>query len=59
MAMVYLCRDVAFLFGTEFHASYLSNRFIIDMNPAEINVKAVQNEMAVNLIRHLMNFSLQ
>ena len=30
------------------------------VNPlAEINVKAVQNEMAVNLIRHLMNFSLQ
>jgi len=44
--------DYVFLIWTEFHATYLSNRFVIDMKPTEINVKAVQNEMVVNLIEY-------
>ena len=44
--------DYVFLFWTEFHATYLSYKFIIDMYPAEIDVKAVQNEMVINLIKY-------
>lgn len=47
-----LQEDYVFLFWTEFHATYLSYRFIIDMNPTKIEVKAVQNEMVVNLIEY-------
>ena len=41
-----------FLFWTEFHATYLSYRFLIDMNPTGIEVKAIQNEIVVDLIEY-------
>ena len=44
--------DYVFLFWTEFHATYLSYKFFIDMYPTEIDVKAVQNEIVVNLIEY-------
>ena len=47
-----LQEDYVYLLWTEFHATYLAYRFLIDMNPAEIKVKAVQNEMVVNLIEY-------
>lgn len=47
-----LQEDYVFLFWTEFHATYLSNRFLIDMNPTEIEVKTVQNEIVFDLIEY-------
>ena len=44
-----LQEDYVFLYWTEFHATYLSYRFLIDINPTEIEVKAVQNEIVVGL----------
>lgn len=47
-----LQEDYVFLYWTEFHATYLSYRFLIDMNPTEIEVKAVQNEIVVDLTKY-------
>lgn len=47
-----LQEDCVFLLWTEFHATYLTYRFLINMNPTEIKVKTVQNEMVVNLIEY-------
>ena len=47
-----LQKDFVFLFWTEFHATYLSYRFLIDMDHTKIEVKAVQNEMVANLIEY-------
>lgn len=47
-----LQEDYVFLFWTEFHATYLSYRFLIDMNPTGIEVKTIQNEIVVDLIEY-------
>lgn len=44
-----LQEDYVFLFWTEFHATYLSYKILIDMNPLEIKVKDVQKEIVVDL----------
>ncbi len=53
-----LQEDYVFLFWTEFHATYLSYRFLIDMNPTEIEVKAVQNEIVADLIEYYSSSKL-
>lgn len=47
-----LQEDYAFLYWTEFHATYLSYRFLINMDSAKIQVKDVQNEIIVDLIEY-------
>lgn len=44
-----LQNDDVFLFWTEFHAAYLSYRFLIDMDSTKIDVKNAQNEIVVKL----------
>ncbi|MDY5576151.1 MAG: hypothetical protein SPF70_01535 [Lachnospiraceae bacterium] len=45
-----LQEDYVFLFWTEFHATYLSNSFLLDFNLNEIDIKNVTNQI-VNKLR--------
>ena len=47
-----LQNDYVFLYWTEFHATYLSNRFLIGFNPTGINVNAAQNQIVVELTKY-------
>ena len=47
-----LQNDYAFLCWTEFHATYLSNRFLIGFNPTGINASAAQNQIVVELTKY-------
>lgn len=49
--------DYVFLFWTEFHATYLSYRFLIGMALTEIDTKAVQQEIVHNLIKYYSSSS--
>lgn len=49
ISLRYLQKDYVFLFWTEFHATYLVYRFLIDMGSAEIQVKDVENEIVAEL----------
>lgn len=44
-----LQNDYTFLFWTEFHATYMSYRVVIDMNPSGIEIETAQNEIVDNL----------
>lgn len=41
--------DYIFLFWTEFHATYMSYRVVIDMNPSGIEIETARNEIVNNL----------
>ncbi len=45
-----LQEDFVFLFWTEFHATYLTYRYLINFNPAGLDVKNIQNEIVSDLI---------
>lgn len=48
-----LQNDYVFLFWTEFHATYLVNKYLLDMNKKGINVISVQNEIVDKLIAYI------
>lgn len=45
-----LQEDFVFLFWTEFHATYLTYRYLINFDPAGLDVKNIQNEIVSDLI---------
>jgi len=45
-----LQEDFVFLFWTEFHATYLTYRYLINFNPAGLDIKNIQNEIVNDLI---------
>ena len=45
-----LQEDFVFLFWTEFHATYLAYRYLINFNPVGLDVKNIQNEIVSDLI---------
>lgn len=47
-----LQEDYVFLYWTEFHATYLSYRFLLDMNPDGIVVESVRNEIVGDLQKY-------
>lgn len=47
-----LQENFVFLFWTEFHATYLTYRYLINFNPTDLDVKNVQNEIVNDLINY-------
>ena len=41
-----------FLYWTEFHATYLTYRYLINFNPADLDVKNVQDEIVNDLTNY-------
>ena len=47
-----LQEDFVFLYWTEFHATYLTYRYLINFNPADLDVKNVQDEIVNDLTNY-------
>lgn len=52
ISLRHLQKDCVFLFWTEFHATYLIYRFLIDMSSAEMPVKDIENEIVAELTNY-------